>query len=84
VLTDQHRNGSHLGQVQDAGRTVGVIALEDVVEAFVGEVEDASHLDAEHDPQPGPATAQEADRQAAPAVTPSGLPPEPPAGADQR
>jgi CBS domain containing-hemolysin-like protein len=84
VLTDLQRIGSHLGQVQDAGRTVGVIALEDVVEAFVGEVEDASHLDAEHDPQPGPATAQEADRQAAPAVTPSGLPPEPPAGADQR
>jgi CBS domain containing-hemolysin-like protein len=53
VLTDLQRIGSHLGQVQEAGRTVGVIALEDVVEAFVGEVEDASHLDAEHDPRPG-------------------------------
>jgi CBS domain containing-hemolysin-like protein len=65
VLTDLQRIGSHLGQVQEAGRTVGVIALEDVVEAFVGEVEDASHLDAEHDPRPGPATAQEADRSGA-------------------
>jgi hypothetical protein len=53
VLTDLQRIGSHLGQVQEGGRTVGVIALEDVVEAFVGEVEDASHLDAEHDPRPG-------------------------------
>jgi CBS domain containing-hemolysin-like protein len=48
VLTDLQRIGSHLGQVQVNGRTLGVIALEDV-----GEVEDASHLDAEHDPQPG-------------------------------
>jgi CBS domain containing-hemolysin-like protein len=69
VLTELQRIGSHLGQVQDGGRTIGVIALEDVVEAFVGEVEDASHLDAEHDPQPGHeylsgpdrASAQEAD-----------------------
>ncbi len=53
VLTDLQRIGSHLGQVQAGGRTLGVVALEDVVEAFVGEVEDASHLDAEHDPQPG-------------------------------
>jgi hypothetical protein len=53
VLTELQRIGSHLGQVRENNRTLGVIALEDVVEAFVGEVEDASHLDAEHDPRPG-------------------------------
>jgi CBS domain containing-hemolysin-like protein len=53
VLTELQRIGSHLGQVQQGGRTLGILALEDVVEAFVGEVEDASHLDAESDPQPG-------------------------------
>lgn len=53
VLTELQRLGSHLGQVREDNRTLGVIALEDVVEAFVGEVEDASHLDAEHDPRPG-------------------------------
>jgi CBS domain containing-hemolysin-like protein len=53
VLTELQRIGSHLGQVREDNRTLGVIALEDVVEAFVGEVEDASHLDAEHDPRPG-------------------------------
>lgn len=53
VLTELQRLGSHLGQVQEHGTTLGIIALEDVVEAFVGEVEDASHFDAESDPQPG-------------------------------
>ncbi len=53
VLTELQRLGSHLGQVQENGTTLGIIALEDVVEAFVGEVEDASHFDAESDPQPG-------------------------------
>lgn len=44
VLRTMQRAGSHLGRVTDAdGRTAGVIALEDVVEEFVGEVEDASH-----------------------------------------
>jgi hypothetical protein len=53
VLTELQRIGSHLGQVQRGGTTLGILALEDVVEAFVGEVEDASHLDADRDPQPG-------------------------------
>jgi Mg2+/Co2+ transporter CorC len=60
VLTELQRLGSHLGQVQENGTTIGVIALEDVVEAFVGEVEDASHLNAESDPQPGHAYDPEA------------------------
>jgi CBS domain containing-hemolysin-like protein len=60
VLTELQRLGSHLGQVQENGTTIGVIALEDVVEAFVGEVEDASHFNAESDPQPGHAYDPEA------------------------
>jgi CBS domain containing-hemolysin-like protein len=44
VLTQLQRTSSHLGQVvDDAGRAVGVIALEDVVEQFVGEVEDETN-----------------------------------------
>ncbi|MCM3924877.1 hemolysin family protein [Frankia sp. AiPs1] len=44
VLRRMQRAGSHLGRVVDAaGATVGVIAMEDVVEQFVGEVTDASH-----------------------------------------
>ncbi len=46
VLTSLQRSGSHLGQVTRNGRLVGVIALEDVVEEFVGEVEDATSSDA--------------------------------------
>ncbi|EIV95715.1 hemolysin family protein [Frankia sp. QA3] len=46
VLRRMQRAGSHLGRVVDAaGTTVGVIAMEDVVEQFVGEVTDASHHD---------------------------------------
>ncbi len=41
VLALLQRQKSHLGQVLDAaGNALGVIALEDVVEQFVGEVED--------------------------------------------
>lgn len=43
TLTALRRAGSHLGRVVQDGRTVGVIALEDVIEEFVGEVRDASH-----------------------------------------
>ena len=44
VLRVMQAARSHLGRVTDLdGATVGVIALEDVVEEFVGEVEDASH-----------------------------------------
>ncbi|WP_261564840.1 hemolysin family protein [Frankia gtarii] len=46
VLRRMQRAGGHLGRVVDAaGTTVGVIAMEDVVEQFVGEVTDASHRD---------------------------------------
>ncbi|WP_239334599.1 hemolysin family protein [Frankia sp. CiP3] len=44
VLRLMQRTGCHLGRVPGpAGTTIGVVALEDVVEEFVGEVEDASH-----------------------------------------
>lgn len=42
VLTAMQRSGVHLGQVVDeAGRTLGVVFLEDVLEELVGEVQDA-------------------------------------------
>ena len=43
VLAALQRNKSHLAQVVDERGTIGVIALEDVVEEFVGEVEDATN-----------------------------------------
>lgn len=43
VLATLQRNKSHLAQVVDARGAIGVIALEDVVEQFVGEVEDATN-----------------------------------------
>ena len=43
VLAALQRNRSHLAQVVDERGAVGVIALEDVVEQFVGEVEDATN-----------------------------------------
>lgn len=43
TLSTLRRAGSHLGRVVDGLRVVGVIALEDVLEEFVGEVVDASH-----------------------------------------
>ncbi|WP_131765470.1 hemolysin family protein [Candidatus Protofrankia californiensis] len=44
VLRLMQRTGCHLGRVPGSnGTTRGVVALEDVVEEFVGEVEDASH-----------------------------------------
>lgn len=43
VLATMRSHGSHLGRVLDAsGRTVGVVALEDVLEELVGEVRDAT------------------------------------------
>ena len=42
VLATLQRTRSHLGQVVDARGAIGVIALEDVVEEFVGEVGDAT------------------------------------------
>ena len=43
VLSALQRNRSHLAQVVDERGAIGVIALEDVVEEFVGEVEDATN-----------------------------------------
>jgi len=43
VLAALQRNKSHLAQVVDERGAIGVIALEDVVEEFVGEVEDATN-----------------------------------------
>ncbi len=43
VLTALQRNRSHLAQVVDERGAIGVLALEDVVEQFVGEVEDATN-----------------------------------------
>jgi CBS domain containing-hemolysin-like protein len=50
VLTTLQHAGSHLGRVVEGEKTLGAITLEDVLEEFVGEVHDASHLD----DQPGP------------------------------
>ena len=36
------RAGTHLGRVDDGGRTVGVVALEDVLERLIGDVRDAA------------------------------------------
>ncbi|MCW2622036.1 MAG: hypothetical protein JWL64_1638 [Frankiales bacterium] len=43
VLATLQRSRSHLAQVVDERGAIGVIALEDVVEEFVGEVEDATN-----------------------------------------
>jgi CBS domain containing-hemolysin-like protein len=44
VLSTMQRRGAHLARVEDAadGRTLGVVALEDVLEELVGEVRDAA------------------------------------------
>jgi CBS domain containing-hemolysin-like protein len=42
------RSGRHLGLVSAGGRTVGVVALEDVLEELVGEIHDASHIRGEN------------------------------------
>ena len=43
VLATMQAGGSHMGRVEDSrGRTLGVVALEDVLEELVGEVQDAT------------------------------------------
>jgi len=41
ALGAMQRSGSHLARVDDDGRTVGVVFLEDILEELVGEVRDA-------------------------------------------
>ena len=45
VVSAMRGAGAHLGRVVDDGRTVGVVALEDVLEQLIGDVRDAA---AEH------------------------------------
>jgi CBS domain containing-hemolysin-like protein len=48
ALTAMRRAASHLAAVADAsGRVLGLVALEDVLEMLVGEVNDPAHRDAE-------------------------------------
>jgi CBS domain containing-hemolysin-like protein len=48
ALARLRRTSSHLGRVIDTrGNTVGIVALEDLVEEFVGTVRDATHRVAE-------------------------------------
>lgn len=44
VLTELRRARSHMGLVVSDGRSVGVVALEDVVEEVVGEIVDTAHI----------------------------------------
>lgn len=45
ALATLRREGSHLGRaVDDEGATVGVVALEDLVEEYVGTVRDSTHV----------------------------------------
>jgi CBS domain containing-hemolysin-like protein len=47
ALTALRRSNSHLAKaVQPDGAVVGVVALEDVVEEYVGTVRDATHVSA--------------------------------------
>ena len=41
ALEAMQRSGTHLARVEDEGRTVGVVFLEDILEELVGEVRDA-------------------------------------------
>jgi CBS domain containing-hemolysin-like protein len=43
VFAALQRAGYHMGSVPDGAETLGAIALEDVLEVLVGEVQDASH-----------------------------------------
>lgn len=45
ALTSLHRRSAHMAQVRDNGVVVGVLALEDVIEEYVGTVADWTHED---------------------------------------
>lgn len=59
VLAAMQAGGSHMGRVEDdTGRLVGVVALEDVLEELVGEVQDATQETADRARErPDPALA---------------------------
>jgi CBS domain containing-hemolysin-like protein len=42
VLAAMRDTGAHLGRVVDGGRTVGLVALEDVLERLIGDIRDAA------------------------------------------
>ena len=42
ALETMRAGGAHLVRVVDGGRTVGVVAMEDVLEELIGDVRDAS------------------------------------------
>lgn len=49
VLAAMQRSGAHLGRVLDeGGRTIGVVFLEDILEELVGEVNDAMQREEHH------------------------------------
>ncbi|WP_342319707.1 hemolysin family protein [Corynebacterium mayonis] len=43
ALTAMHRRSAHMAQVRDKGELVGVLALEDIIEEYVGTVSDWTH-----------------------------------------
>lgn len=43
ALTSMHRRSAHMAQVRDNGDLVGVLALEDIIEEYVGTVSDWTH-----------------------------------------
>lgn len=43
ALTSMHRRSAHMAQVRDNGELVGVLALEDIIEEYVGTVADWTH-----------------------------------------
>ncbi|STC70414.1 hemolysin family protein [Corynebacterium pilosum] len=45
ALTAMHRRSAHMGQVRVKGELVGLIALEDLIEEYVGTVSDWTHED---------------------------------------
>lgn len=45
ALTAMHRRSAHMAQVRDNGELVGVLALEDLIEEYVGTVTDWTHED---------------------------------------
>lgn len=43
ALVQLHRRSAHMAEVHDSGRLVGVVALEDLIEEYVGTVSDWTH-----------------------------------------